>query len=282
MNIVRFRNDRNVKMYGFLKDNKIRAVDGDIFGIFSDTNIDIPAAKVKILAPVPHPNKIIGVGLNYKKHIKEWAESIGKKESEIKTKNPILFLKPPTTRIGNKGAIELPGISKQVEFEAELAVVIGKECRNVQTKDALKYIFGYTCANDVTARDLQKMDNQWARAKGFDSFCPLGPSITLQTGFEFQIKNTNFKIDNSERIDNPNNLNVKTILNGKVVQDFNTKDMVFKVEDLVCFISSIMTLFPGDVILTGTDVGVGKLNAGDKIEIEIEKIGKLINKVENA
>ena len=141
MQIVRFRNDRNIRMYGILENQIIHAIDGDIFGRFSDTGIEIKADKVKILSPVPHPNKIIGIGLNYKNHVEEWAEKTGKTVSEVTPKEPVLFLKPPTARIGNFGEIEIPQSSNHVEFEAELAVIIGTECRNIKKEDALNVVF---------------------------------------------------------------------------------------------------------------------------------------------
>jgi 2-keto-4-pentenoate hydratase/2-oxohepta-3-ene-1,7-dioic acid hydratase in catechol pathway len=232
---------------------------------------------VKILAPVPHPNKIIGVGLNYKEHIAEWAGMNNKSFAEVAPSEPLIFLKPPTARIGNKGEIEIPASSNRVEYEAELAVVIGKECRNVDAGSAKKYILGYTCANDVTARDIQLKDGQWTRAKGFDTFCPLGPHIVMQKGFSL-VSQSPFSDDNDD-ISDANNLEIKAVLNGKCVQSFNTKDMVFKIEELVSRISDVMTLYPGDVILTGSSVGSSKLSPGDNITIEIEKIGKLENQV---
>ncbi len=279
MQIIRFRNDRNVKMYGFLYEKRIRALQGDIFNIFSDTGIDIKADKVKILAPVPHPNKIIGIGLNYKKHVKEWAELNNKKYEDCIPKVPLMFLKPPTARIGQNGEIEIPAQSQSVEYEGELAVVMGKQGRNIPKSKAFEHIFGYTCANDVTARDIQIKEGQWTRAKGFDSFCPLGPGIVLQKGFKLASGNREFIKKSTKIIDNPDNLSVKTYLNGKIVQDFNTNDMIFSVSQLVEAVSEVMTLFPGDVILTGTSLGVGKLNQKDVVEVEIEKIGRLVNKV---
>jgi len=279
MRIVRFRNDRNVKLFGILKNDTIRAIEGDIFNIHSDTGVDIPLNKVKLLAPIPHPNKIIGVGLNYKKHIKEWVEKTGKTYDEVLSKNIILFLKPPTGRIGHNGEIELPEVSNKVEYEGELAVVIGKECKNVSKENALSFVFGYTCANDVTARDIQESDGQWTRAKGFDSFCPLGPVITLQKNFELITGFSKILDEAESKIDTPNNLRIKTYLNSKVVQDFYTSDMIYSVEEIIEFASSVMTLFPGDVVLTGTGLGTGQIASGDIVEVEIEKIGKLSNRV---
>ena len=195
------------------------------------------------------PTKIIAVGLNYKDH----AEELGMDLPD----EPILFLKPPTSVISNGENIILPAMSAQVDYEAELAVVIGKRAKNIGIEQAADYITGYTCANDVTARDLQTKDGQWSRAKSFDTFCPLGPEII-------------------KGID-PTNLNIKLILNGEVKQNSNTAQMVFNVFELVSFISKVMTLLPGDVILTGTPPGVGPMKAGDKVEVQIDKIGTLAN-----
>lgn len=279
MHIVRFRNDRNIRMYGIQKNNVIRALDGDIFGRFSDTGIDVSAEKVKILSPVPHPNKIIGIGLNYRKHVEEWAEKMGKTVKSIIPEEPVIFLKPPTTRIGNFGEIELPQVSNEVEFEAELAVIIGKECRNIKKDEGLKAVFGYTCANDVTARDIQRKDGQWTRAKGFDSFCPLGPGIVLQKGYDISGWNVDFPMNDIRVISHPNQLHVQGKLNNTVCQDFHTSDMIFSVEEIIAYISGVMSLYPGDIILTGTGTGSQKLKHGDNVEIEIEKIGLLSNRV---
>ncbi|MFH0948289.1 MAG: fumarylacetoacetate hydrolase family protein [Elusimicrobiota bacterium] len=199
------------------------------------------------------PSKIICVGLNYIDHAKELGMN-----SLRRTDEPIIFLKPPSAIIFNNEKIKYPNSSKQVDYEAELAIVIGKKCKNVSEKDAKKYILGYTCLNDVTARDLQKKDGQWTRAKSFDTFCPLGPHII-------------------SGIANPNNLKIELYLNGELKQSSNTKNLIFKVEKLVSFISKIMTLEKYDVIATGTPVGVGPVQIGDKIEVKIEKIGTLTN-----
>ena len=185
------------------------------------------------------PTKIIAVGLNYIDHAKELKMPI--------PDEPIIFLKPPTAVISHKDKIIYPKGVKQLDYEAELAVVM---------KDK-KHILGYTCANDVTARDLQRKDVQWTRSKSFDTFCPLGPRV---------VKNVD-----------PNNLEIKLYLNGKLKQSSHTSNMIFRVEELVSFISKIMTLCPGDVILTGTPPGVGPMKIGDVVEVEIEGIGKLTN-----
>jgi len=206
----------------------------------------------KLLAPVV-PQKIIAVGLNYKDHAEELNLPI--------PKEPIIFLKPPSAVIGPGEPIILPAQSNRVDYEAELAVVIKKRAKNIKPEQAKEYILGYTCFNDVTARDLQAKDGQWSRAKSFDTFAPLGPWI--ETELE------------------PGNLKIQALLNGKVVQDSSTSNLIFSVPELVSFISQIMSLFPGDVIATGTPSGIGPLSAGDEIIIRIQGIGELRNSVQS-
>ncbi len=205
---------------------------------------------VKFLSPT-RPTKIVAVGLNYKAH----AEEMGKPLLE----EPLLFIKPSTAVISNKMKIVKPKMSQRVDYEGELAVVIGRKCKKVSPEEAPDYILGYSCFNDVTARDLQQKDVQYTRAKSFDTFAPYGPWI-------------NTDID-------PIGLKITTRVNGEVKQEGNTEDMIFSPFELVSFISQIMTLLPGDVIATGTPPGVGPLYAGDRVEIEIEGIGTLINYV---
>jgi len=205
---------------------------------------------MRILSPV-QPSKIILVGLNYRDHARELRMAI--------PKEPVIFLKPPTAVIANAGNIIYPSGVKRLDYEAELALVVKKTARNIPAKSAKNYILGYTCLNDVTARDLQKKDGQWTRSKSFDTFCPIGPWIET-------------KLD-------PSNLRIQCRLNDKLKQDSSTANFIFPVEYLVCFISRIMTLFPGDVISTGTPVGVGPMQPGDRVEVEIEGIGKLFNQV---
>lgn len=200
------------------------------------------------------PTKIVCVGLNYLDHVRELGLEL--------PKEPLIFLKPPTSIIGHEEDIIYPKMSKQVEYEAELAVVIGEKCKFVTKDEAYDVIAGYTIFNDVTARDLQKIDGQWTRAKGFDTFAPLGPRIA--TG---------------EEIGNPHNLDIKLRHNGEIKQDSNTIKLIFDIPCLIEFISSIMTLNAGDIIATGTPAGVGLFKVGDIIEIEIEKIGILRNGV---
>jgi 2-keto-4-pentenoate hydratase/2-oxohepta-3-ene-1,7-dioic acid hydratase in catechol pathway len=201
-----------------------------------------------------NPSKIIAVGLNYYDHAKELKMSI--------PKYPLIFIKPPTTVIRNNEAIVYPQQSSEVHYEGELAVIIGNRARNISVRDASSHIKGYTCANDVTARDLQREDGQWTRAKSFDTFCPLGPEIVSDP--------------------DPCNLDIRTRVNGVEKQCSNTKNMIFNVFELVSFISGIMTLLPGDVIITGTPPGVGSIEPGDTVEVEIEGIGILRNTVAGA
>jgi 2-keto-4-pentenoate hydratase/2-oxohepta-3-ene-1,7-dioic acid hydratase in catechol pathway len=200
------------------------------------------------------PSKIIAIGLNYYDHARELKMPV--------PDHPIMFMKPSSAVIKNGQPIVYPRQSKNVHYEGELAIVIGRKARNISESASGKYIKGFTCANDVTARDIQNIDGQWTRAKSFDTFCPLGPRV---------IKN----ID-------PANLNIRTRVNGKIKQNSNTKNMIFDAYELVSFVSSVMTLMPGDVIITGTPPGVGPLHVGDTVEVEIEGIGTLKNKVNPA
>ncbi|MBI3590417.1 MAG: fumarylacetoacetate hydrolase family protein [Candidatus Melainabacteria bacterium] len=200
------------------------------------------------------PRKIIGIGKNYKSHIKEF-------KSEIPSE-PIIFLKSPESIIGPEERIILPNDVGQVDYEGEIAVVIKKEAENVSEEKALDYVLGYTCANDITARELQKKDGQWTRAKGFKTFCPVGPWILPATEFpKFQ------------------NLTLKTYVNDKPVQFAKASSMVFNIPYLISFVTRVMTLYPGDIILTGTPSGVGPIKRNYKVAVEIEEIGTLINRV---
>jgi 2-keto-4-pentenoate hydratase/2-oxohepta-3-ene-1,7-dioic acid hydratase in catechol pathway len=206
---------------------------------------------VKLLAPVLPRSKVIGIGKNYTAHAVEMG-------GDVPTE-PLMFLKPNTSVVGPGDTIQLPPQSTEVDYEGELAVVIGRICRDVPVERAAEVIHGYTVANDVTARDLQRKDGQFTRSKGFDTFCPLGPWIETEL--------------------DPSALSVQTYRNGDLVQDGNTSDMVFDVPALIAHVSSVMTLLPGDVILTGTPEGVGPMEAGDEIEIVVAGIGSLTNKV---
>lgn len=197
------------------------------------------------------PSKIIAVGLNYTDHAQEMKMEL--------PQQPIIFLKPPSALIFNQDPIIYPPLTKELHYEAELAVVIKDRIKDISEEQAPGHILGFTCANDVTARDLQRVDVQWSRAKSFDTFCPVGPRIV--SGID------------------PNNLAIKLYLNGKLKQSSNTANLIFKVNYLVAFISQVMTLEPEDLILTGTPAGIGPMQVGDRVEVEIEKIGKLVNPV---
>jgi 2-keto-4-pentenoate hydratase/2-oxohepta-3-ene-1,7-dioic acid hydratase in catechol pathway len=233
-------------------DAKIVALAGDPLYVgvqLTDTELDL--AAVRLLAPVIPRSKVVGIGKNYAAHA---AEMGGDVPSE-----PLMFLKPNTSVVGPGDPVFYPRQSSEVHYEGELAVVIGRICRDVTPERVADVIYGYTVANDVTARDLQRGDVQFTRAKGFDSFCPLGPWIETE-------------LDTSD-------LRVTTHLNGDLVQDGSTKDMVFDVAALVAYVSSVMTLLPGDVILTGTPEGVGPMNVGDEVEVTVAGIGSLTSKV---
>jgi 2-keto-4-pentenoate hydratase/2-oxohepta-3-ene-1,7-dioic acid hydratase in catechol pathway len=209
---------------------------------------------VRLLAPVIPRSKIVAVGRNYAAHAAELGNEV--------PKTPLTFFKPNTSVIGPGESIIYPAVSNQVSFEGELAVVIGRICKEVPIDRVPEVIFGYTIANDVTARDLQKTDGQWARAKGFDTFCPLGPWITSH-----------------QSLDEVSALRIRSSLDGELRQDGNTRDMILGIAELIAFISSYTTLLPGDVILTGTPEGVGEIQPGQEISIEIEGIGTLTNPV---
>jgi len=249
LKIVRFKQGEAFG-YGLVEGNLIYALEGDPYGDFGPGMRVGRLGRVR-LGPPCQPSKIVALGLNYADHAAEAGLPL--------PEQPIIFLKPPTTVIGDQDRIIYPAISQRVDYEAELAVVMGRRARNVPSHEARRYILGYTCGNDVTARDLQQQDGQWTRSKSFDTFCPLGPWIVTDL--------------------NPSKLAITCRVNGEVRQAGNTKDMIFSIWSLVSFISQIMTLEPGDVILTGTPAGVGPLSPGDTVEVEIEGIGILRNEV---
>jgi 2,4-diketo-3-deoxy-L-fuconate hydrolase len=223
----------------------------------------VPLAEARIHAPIAGPEKVIGIGLNYEDHAAETGADIPEK--------PIVFAKYANTVIGPGETITIPPITEQADYEAELAVIIGKTARNVSESEALDYVFGYTNANDVSSRDLQFSEGgQWTRSKSIDTFCPLGPYIAT-----------------ADEVGDPQDLSIRCILNGEVMQDGTTSKMIFSVAELVSFLSQGMTLVPGDVIVTGTPPGVGSardpqvwLKDGDEVTIEIEGLGSLTNPVE--
>ena len=251
MRIVRFQiPDSKKPKYGWLLDDKVGEISGNIFGRYQRKEALTPLSDVKLVHP-SEPTKIVCVGRNYVEHAKELGNEV--------PKVPLIFLKPPSSIISNGETILLPPQSAQVEHEAELVVVIGKRGRHVTAENAKKIILGYTIGNDVTARDLQKSDGQWTRAKGFDTFCPFGPWI--DTDFD------------------PSDAVITCRVNGQMRQMASTRDMVFNVGVLIAYITSIMTLETGDLIFTGTPAGVGELKDGDEVSVEIEGLGIIKNKV---
>jgi 2-keto-4-pentenoate hydratase/2-oxohepta-3-ene-1,7-dioic acid hydratase in catechol pathway len=249
MKYVRFLDEGRVK-YGAVEGERIEEISGDIFDNFQVTDKVHNLAGVKLLAPC-EPTKVVLVGLNYIDHARELKMDL--------PSAPVIFLKPSTAVIGPEDTIIYPRMCKQLDYEAELAVVIKAKVKNIRPEEVKDCLLGYTCYNDVTARDLQKQDVQWTRAKSFDTFSPLGPYVV-------------------DKID-PGDLKIELRLNGALKQSSNTKNCVFGVERLISFISRIMTLLPGDVVTTGTPVGVGPMKAGDTVEVAIEKIGVLRNYV---
>lgn len=236
--------------YGLLEGDKVRELAGHYVRTAVLTGVEYLLSEVKVLAPTV-PSKVVCIGLNYKAHAIERGKQL--------PEEPMMFLKPPSAIIGSGDEIVLPDIAKNVEYEGELAVVIGKRASNISVAEAKQHIFGVTVLNDVSERYYQVNDGQWGRAKGFDTFCPLGPFIVA--GLDYQ------------------NLKIETKINGEVKQSSSTSDMIFTVDELVSFASKVMTLEPGDILTTGTPEGVGPLQKGDLCEITIEGIGSLQNRV---
>jgi 2-keto-4-pentenoate hydratase/2-oxohepta-3-ene-1,7-dioic acid hydratase in catechol pathway len=251
MKIVRVASDVDDITYGAVEPEGIRLHRGSPFVAWEPTETLLEWGQARLLAPVI-PTKIVAVGRNYVDHAAELGNEV--------PEEPLIFLKPPTSVIGPLQSIRIPALSDEVHHEAELAVVMGRVARSVPIEDVGGYILGYTAANDVTARDLQRRDGQWSRAKGFDTFCPLGPAIDTE-------------------LDPQEGLSLICRVNGDIRQTGSTSDMVFGVGELIAYISQVMTLLPGDVILTGTPEGVGPIVAGDEVEVEIEGIGVLTNPV---
>lgn len=251
MQFVRYMADGGAR-YGVLEGTQVLSATGDpITGLKSGAAVG--SLDTLTLLPPVHPGKIVAVGLNYVDHVKE-----GGRDRDVPDE-PVIFMKPQSALIGNGATIQLPTDTENIHYEAELAVVIGARARRVSEADAYDYILGLTCGNDVSARVLQAKDGQWTRAKGFDTFLPLGPAVTVGL-----------------RADD---LAVQSRLNGEVRQSARTAQMIFSVPKLVAFISRVMTLDPGDVIITGTPAGVGPMKPGDTIEVEVEGIGVLRNPV---
>jgi len=249
MKITRFAWEGKSR-YGLVEDGSILAIEGDVFGEWRRGERVGKLSEVQLLAPCT-PSKIVAVGLNYADHAAETENPV--------PAEPLLFLKPPSAVIGPAEAIVRPPISQRVDFEAELAVVIGRRARNIPVEKALDFVLGYTCGNDVTARDLQHKDGQWTRSKGFDTFCPLGPWIVTDL--------------------DPNDLAVESRINGQVRQRSRTHNLILPVAELLYHITQVMTLEPGDVVMTGTPAGIGALQPGDRVEVEIQNIGVLENHV---
>jgi len=254
MKVARFSSGTGAR-YGIIDDDEIVVLTGDpMFNGFESTDERLPLSEIKLLAPVIPRSKVVAIGRNYAEHAKELGNET--------PAEPMMFLKPNTSVVGPGDAIMVPPQSEHVSFEGELAVVIGSIAKNVAEADADSVIFGYTIANDVTARDLQKKDGQWSRAKGFDTFCPLGPVIETEFAVASQ--------------------SIRTTVNGDLKQDGTVDQMVHSVASLVAYASSVFTLLPGDLILTGTPAGVGPIVHGDTVEITIEGIGTLSNPVRTA
>ncbi len=249
MRIVRFAVDSRVK-YGVLDTKSIQAIEGQPFRHIKLTDQYYKRSQVQLLAPCT-PSKIVAVGLNYYSHAKELDSPL--------PNAPLLFLKPSTAVIGPEDNIVYPATPARVDYEGELAVVMKKPVWQVSTEEALDYVLGYTCFNDVTARDLQRQDGQWTRAKSFDTFAAVGPWIETEL--------------------DPANVVLETYLNGELKQRGNTNDLIYPVPELINFISNVMTLLPGDIIATGTPSGIGPMQPGDTVEIKIESIGTLKNYV---
>lgn len=249
MKYVRLLANDSVR-YGILEDEAIRLIDAAPFDAFHLTDETIRLTEARLLAPTPF-SKAICIGLNYRDHSEELGLPI--------PTDPVVFLKPSTTILGPGAEIVKPAMCSRLDYEAELAVVIKKQARFVPVDEAQSYILGYSCANDVTARDLQPKTGQWTVAKGFDTFCPYGPFI-------------------SDEVD-PSNLNVESRVNGERKQFSNTRHLIFSVPVLVSYLSRVMTLLPGDIILTGTPGGIGPMERGDTVEIIIEGLGTLQNPI---
>jgi 2-keto-4-pentenoate hydratase/2-oxohepta-3-ene-1,7-dioic acid hydratase in catechol pathway len=250
MRIVRYSRQGDVG-FGILEgDETVAAISPHPFSAFEYTGERFPVGEVRLLAPVL-PTKVVAIGRNYAEHARELGNEV--------PPEPVLFLKPSTSVVGPGDPIVRPGWVGQVDFEGELAVVVGKLVRRLDPAQAIQAVLGFTCANDVTARELQRADGQWARAKGFDTFCPLGPWIETD-------------LDSSD-------LAVSTQVNGEVRQHARTSQLEHGVAELLAFVSRVMTLLPGDVLLTGTPAGVGPLEAGDRVEVEVEGVGVLANQV---
>ncbi len=249
MRLVRFRQGDRIAA-GLVQDDFVRRIQGTFFENPVPTGEDVPVDSVRLLAPVI-PSKLVCIGRNYMEHAQEMGGDV--------PEEPVIFLKPSTAVVGPGDPIPYPPQTTRVDHEGELGVVIGRIARRVRTEEAGNYILGYLCGNDVTARDLQRKDGQWTRAKGFDGFAPLGPWIETEL--------------------DPTDVEVECRVNGDVRQRARTSELAFGPAELLEFVSSVMTLLPGDVLLTGTPAGVGPLQIGDRVEVEVEGVGVLANEV---
>lgn len=249
MKFVRYQIGNEIS-YGLMEDDLVRKLEGDIFDSYEKTDKTYKLSDIKLLPPCM-PTKIVAVGINYRDHAAEMKHQL--------PMDPIIFIKPNTAIIGHEDYIELTQMSERVDFEGELALVVSKKAKNVEPENALEYILGATCLNDVTARDLQSKDGQWTRAKSFDTFAPFGPCIATDLNY--------------------NNLELELLVNGEVKQKSNTSYFINNANRVLSYISKVMTLNPGDIIATGTPAGVGKLSQGDVVEVKIEGIGILRNYV---
>jgi 2-keto-4-pentenoate hydratase/2-oxohepta-3-ene-1,7-dioic acid hydratase in catechol pathway len=247
--LVRFRHGDRIAT-GNLDSDFVRPLQGTFFENPLPTGEEVPLSTVRLLSPTL-PSKVVCVGRNYLEHAQEMGDDV--------PEEPIIFLKPSTSVVGPGDPIPYPSISQQVDHEGELGVVIGRLARRVRAEDAGNYILGFLCGNDVTARDLQRKDGQWTRGKGFDAFCPLGPWIETEL--------------------DPTDLALECRVNGEIRQAARTSQLAFGPNVLIEFITQVMTLLPGDVILTGTPAGVGPMKPGDRVEVEVEGIGILENEV---
>lgn len=248
MRVVRIFHEEDVR-YGLADEASITLISDEPFAAWEAEGV-VPLATAQLLAPAV-PTKIVCCGINYRGHAREMGHEL--------PAEPVIFLKPPTSVIGAGAEIRIPPSLETVDYEAELGVVIGRRTHRVSAEDAIGHILGYVCANDVTSRELQRRDGQWTRAKGFDTFCPLGPWVETDV--------------------DPLDLEIRTLVNGETRQQARTSDMIFSPYEIVSFVSGVMTLLPGDVVLTGTPQGIGPLVRGDTVEVRIEGIGELVNRV---
>lgn len=249
MKFVRFKYENRIS-YGVLNGELVLPIKDKPYSVIEYTGESLPLSHVKLIAPA-EPSKIVAIGKNYKAHADEMGEG--------RPTEPLLFLKPSTCIVGNEDNVVYPAISNRLDYEGELGVIIGKTAHNIKEGESSNYIFGYTCLNDITARDIQKSDPQWTRGKSFDTFCPIGPHIET----ELAAMNTG----------------IRTRVNGEIKQNSNTSCMTHDIDKLICYITQCMTLLPGDIIATGTPEGIGSMQRGDIVEVEIDGIGVLRNKI---